>query len=64
MGIKVLQARRGTSQADGLTEFASGDFGTFIPTQYSTRMKEYREEMKIIEKDHFPSPDLPFVILG
>jgi len=62
VGIKVLQARRGTSAADGLTEFDGGTMGVFVPTQYSTRIAEYRDEMKEIEKNHFPSPELAMAV--
>jgi len=59
VSVKVLEARMGTSSGDGLSEFQSGDFSTYIPTQYMNRIKLYKEEMKEIETKYFPKPDLP-----
>lgn len=52
VSIKVLEARRGTSQADGLTEL-TGDLGTYIPAQYESRINQWKSRMVDIEQKHF-----------
>jgi len=55
VAIKVLQAKMGTSDGEGLNEFAGGDLGTYIPTQYQTRINLFRQRIAEIEAIHFPS---------
>lgn len=63
VAVKVLEARRGTSSGDGLSEFSGGTLGTYVPTQYESRIAGFRVRMAEIEKQHFPRKKLPMAIL-
>lgn len=54
VAIKVLQAKMGTSSGEGLSEFAGGDLGTYIPTQYQTRISLFKQRIVEIEATYFP----------
>lgn len=61
--IRVLMARMGTSQADGLTELQTSNIGIYVPTQYQRRIDEFKAQMKEIEIKYFPKPNIPFAML-
>jgi len=63
VAIKVLEAKMGTSSGEGLTEFAGGDLGTYIPTQYQTRIALFKQRIKEIEATYFPH-EIGFAILS
>ena len=63
VAVKVLEARRGTSSADGLSEFSGGSLGTYVPTQYESRIAGFRIRMAEIEVKHFPRRKLPMAII-
>jgi hypothetical protein len=55
VAIKVLMARMGTNEPDGLSMLEGGALGSFVPRQYQERIAEFRYEMLKIEVNHFPS---------
>jgi len=54
VAIKVLLARMGTNQADGLAYLEGGDLGTYMNTNYRERIEEIRKEISRIEENYFP----------
>jgi len=54
VGVKILVARLGTNQPDGLASLEGGDLGTFMNTNYRDRIALYRAEILEIEALYFP----------
>lgn len=52
--IKALMSRMATNEPDGLSMLESERLGSFVPNQYETRIKLFQNEMRRIERDHFP----------
>jgi len=52
--IRVLMARMGSNEPDGLSMLEGGDLGSFVTRQYTERIAQYRYEMLRIEAEHFP----------
>ncbi|MHA1742537.1 MAG: hypothetical protein ACTSVD_10665 [Candidatus Thorarchaeota archaeon] len=55
VAIKVLLARMGTNEADGLAYLEGGDLGSYMNTNYRERIAILKQEMREIEEKYFPS---------
>jgi len=54
IAVKILMARMGSNEPDGLSMLEGGDLGSFVNRQYTERIAQYRYEMLRIEAEHFP----------
>lgn len=65
VAIRVLQARWGTNEVDGMAQYDGGDLGIWVPRNIKDRIASFAIERNKIAKDHFPETkyDIAFEVV-